>query len=386
MSIYPDFETNLSLELIKAILIEHLGVWDAIIEPQKESKEFQEYNMYRWHYRGISFILGEGKRKHYYEYSGFRGRRIAKTIVKRVTGKDKVWTLRKLLSSATDPNRLKRHDVKAYIPFAVVGVALAFASLLMSLMNLDVGIPFALIAAVLTPLLYGLHRYGVSEDAVDLRIFAIGLQWTIVLFGLPFSMLLLAIAIYLPSTMNPILVFVILFTLYFVIRAVFLRILHFPEQLNKELRKIWSEIRKKGIDDEQILKPDDKPSIGYRLGEVALMKFLSPFGVAYTMGLTGVFYGITKSLGLIREFESVFYLTLFLVILIALGVISIDMGFTMGISHVQKEFLDSTIMTVNSNGVVEILPTAIWASSVPFVIFVGDSEDSLDSDQKESKE
>ncbi len=398
MAIFPEFETELPIRTIKAILVEHLGMWDVVLEPRLESVEFRGYMMYSWVHRGIRFILGDGKKKHYYDFSGYRGKRTAKRIARRLSMEDPMWIFRKLLSAATDPRRLKRYDVKVYIPFALIGVTLAAASLVLSLLQIGIGVPLTLIGAYSTPLLYGLYRYGEAEEAIDIRLFSIGLQWIVAFYGIPFSIIMLAIAFYLPTAINLILYLAALVGFYLIIRQTFNSLFRFPKKLNRKPRSTWPEIRKKLDDDEKVWKPGQRPSAGYRMGEVAQLKFLSTFGVAYTMGLVGVFYGIIKYMadsGLIGAFEAILYLAFLLVILVIFGAISIDMGFRIGLSQVRENYTNSIEVTLNSDGIVEFKPIINWNSllsriltedSPTVMILRGDAPDFLKFNSETSKE
>ena len=361
---FEQFKTMLDIEQVKSILIENIGVWDAVTDAETPDHKYKGYKLYTWAFRGIYFILGEGKKTGYYTGVGFINGRTAEKLVKRLILEDRTWIFRKLLMSTVDRERLKLHDARAYIPFAILGTALAIASLVLGLLRVDVGFQLTAVSAIGTALLYGLHRYGVSEEAIDIRFFAISLEYVIGLYGVPATLVVILCGSYIPLDLEPWLYGVFLLVIWVATNVFFFSLVS-PGRVQVRLKKIWSRIRKKMDDDETLWRGGSKLPVGVRLGNVGTMRIASAYGTAYTMTAAGVLYNSWRYVSRMGYLDSSFapYLIVASIgVLVMLLALSIDYGFIYGLVQVQELFADSIEISTDEDGRVMFLPLIDWNS------------------------
>jgi len=377
VSVHEFDTTQLSLEQIKAILVEYLGVWSITMAPKdylRDADDYKGYTVYWWHTRDITFILKEGTTKQYAMYHGYRGSRAAKKVMARLSFNDQDWLYRKILNSAVDPHRLKRHDTGVYVPFAVLGASLAFLSIALGLLQLNFGFQFTLITTIATSLIYGLHRYAVSIEAIDLRFMAISLEYTLTLYGLPVVLMILYSSRFLVSPIIEILfpslefffktlIFLCITIIFcFILCAIFSRILN--GFVTFRIQKIWSEIRVILPSDEQYHTEESELPLGIRIGRAGEKNMFGPFGIATVLAVLAVLYSVWFYVieGFPNLHQDIWIHIAIIPSAVVLIWIAIDFGRVVGLTHAQNQFSsDKLEYYVDKDGIFVFKPSdAIW--------------------------
>ncbi|MFW9890347.1 MAG: hypothetical protein ACFFER_19380 [Candidatus Thorarchaeota archaeon] len=203
LKVFSSFSTYFPKKLAIEVLIQSLGVWTSREKAglKVEGQGIENCEAFSWENRNSIFILGKTDGKHhiiYYYSHGRFNRRTANRVVGRLKGQDPLWPIRTELSKWVDETRLRQHDARAYVPFALLGSLSSAMALLSVYFDFPLGTFPSLIATLATPLVYGLHRYGIAERAVDLRLLSLGIQYETILRGLPMSILLVYFVLAIP--------------------------------------------------------------------------------------------------------------------------------------------------------------------------------------------
>lgn len=283
------FESILDPEEIKAVLIEHLGIWEGVYDAEIELKDnkFKECKLYIWGSRNLSFVISQVETTHYYLCGGLFQRNVKK-ILRRLQLQDEIWILRKVLFGLTHSTRLKIHDVSAYIPFAGIGAIVGLGAIILALFGVEIGVPITVVSTVVTFLLYGLHRHGVSERAIDIRFLAISLEYTIVLYGIPASLILVLLWSVIPLDLHVFCYAAIAIGTWIATNVIFIKIVS-TKFIQARLRRTWAEIRLELRSDRLIREKGSPHSPGYRLGDMGAM--LLPLAYGFVMWMTVIGFG-----------------------------------------------------------------------------------------------
>ncbi len=330
---HKSFTTKLRITGIRDVLIDHLGVWDYVRDTYSYMKEdkYRGYRTYVWHSKNIAFLLSEDKKEHYYIAFGIYGNRRIKRLIDRLELNDKTWILRKLVLGYVDPVRLKRQDVRAYIPFAVAGSLLTLLSFILGVLGFILPFQLTLFSAIGVPLLWGLYRYGVAEGSLDIRFMSLALQMVVVWHSVGVNLVVLFIGSTIPPGLDPLLHSALVIILWIVTYSVFFRIIN-TQRVIGHLRKKWSEIRTPIEDDERLVGENSVVSDGVRIGRITYLSLASAFGVGQALTLIApgfLLFQIISDVGLIP----VHYYPLFVVIVIAYVIFSIHSAVGLGQVH-----------------------------------------------------
>jgi hypothetical protein len=347
------FESILDPEEIKAVLIEHLGIWEGVYDAEIELKDnkFKECKLYIWGSRNLSFVISQVETTHYYLCGGLFQRNVKK-ILRRLQLEDQTWILRKVLFGLTHSTRLKIHDVSAYIPFAGIGAIVGLGAIILALFGVEIGVPITVVSTVVTFLLYGLHRYGVSERAIDIRFLAISLEYTIVLYGIPASLILVLFWSVIPLDLNAFYYAAIMIGSGVATNAIFIKIVS-PKFIQGRLRRIWAEIRLEHRSDRLIKKKGSPHSPGYRLGDIGAMRlpmaygfviWMTAIGVAYYAWIYGRFHNL-----LTNDYLLPYFLAMILLFVVMLWS-NIALGEIHGINYARKRLHEKLVFGLDDDG------------------------------------
>jgi hypothetical protein len=278
------FKTKMDDESILSVLIEFLGQWDTR-DPAKHILKNDIWDrcvLYAWSSARVIFIIGdmEGNRNLiWYSANGFLTKRRIQRIIKIIAGEDWIYYSRKILWSHTDLDKIKKYDSRAYLPIAAAGVLSASFTVLSFVSRYYLWTFVAAFTTISSLTIWGLYKYGSSEDAIDLRILALAFQYTMVLQILPCVVMISALGLFLPldtisSSNYPILmqvVYILLMILETVLLTLFFSILT-SALIERRLLIVWSYVRKKpeeAIDSTL----ESYPSFPVNLRELAIMQW-----------------------------------------------------------------------------------------------------------------
>ncbi|MHA1138119.1 MAG: hypothetical protein ACTSSE_16700 [Candidatus Thorarchaeota archaeon] len=243
-----NFVSTLPLEIVVEAFREEFGDFDRNPEGKGEWKDSL---IFAW--PSNPFILTASKDPENTTYHcHYRGRGNEKRIrkVKGILTCEDLWLSRKVLSSYLDPKREKRNKDRFRNRLLGLGLILTIFDitligsgvLLGNWLALIVGSFISIVDVVAVSIVWIVYRIGVTEDAVDLRIFSIAFFYMFLGYGVPFSLLSILLGSIVPveGDYSWVIFAVVTLMLFF---GYFWTTRIINPYLQPKLRQEWNEIR-----------------------------------------------------------------------------------------------------------------------------------------------
>lgn len=281
-------------ELVIEIFKEEFGDYDLQDRAGKVANEqnqpWSEGIVFGWTFHGLYVVIIKNERKNptfYYEIHRESIKKRVDKVISRVKLEDVTWTIRKILSSYSDTERLKRHELAFRNSLLLVGLSIGIIGVSLSILDIEFTWITTLIDLLLVGLTWWSYRKGIENDAVDIRFFSVTLFYTFILNGIPLSFVAAYIGFIVPiDGLFSLLIFIAL-PILITVNYIELTYLVDP-YIQPKLRALWSEIRV-DIENPEHRAVQEFPPLETRLNTATLLSYPSAFSISQLLTVISLF-------------------------------------------------------------------------------------------------